>query len=442
MSQIIRRELRRIAITLLLALALSWLTDSLWPATLVLTAWLLFMLRQLLRLQRWIERYELASEPPESRGAWGETFDALYRILRREAQARVQLENLISRAESSVTALRDAVVVVDSQGRIEYWNQASERLLGLQAPHDKRQALTNLLRDPRFTSYLHKEDFRHPISLPAPHDENLMLEFTITRFAQGDWLILVRDVTRLHNLEQMRKDFVANVSHELKTPLTVLRGYLETLIDNTPAEQTRLQRALNQMDEQSKRMDALVNDLLLLARLEGTEKEENPQPVNIAEVLRRLRHDGLAMAPEKQQQIDLQVSDDAALRGHPAELQSAFGNLITNAVKYTPAHGKIQIRWWQDEQGGHLSVQDNGPGIDAQHIPRLTERFYRPDNSRVTSTGGTGLGLAIVKHVMMRHDGRLEIKSALGKGSEFVCHFPANRVVGGMSDVERRTSDA
>ena len=412
-----------------MALLLYLLFDSLWPTVIVLLVWLLFMQRQLQKLLRWVNRYEQGSHPPESLGAWGETFDALYRILRREAQAREELESLIGRAESSVTALRDAVVVVDREGRIEYWNQASERLLGLLSPQDKKQTLTNLLRDPRLSAYLQKGDFRQPISLPAPHNENLKLEFTITRFAQGDWLLLVRDVTRLHNLEQMRKDFVANVSHELKTPLTVLKGYLETLTDSTPAEQTRTHRALSQMSQQSQRMDALVNDLLLLARLEGTDVDDNPDTVNLAEMLRRLRNDALVIAADKHQTIDVDVGDNAALLGNPAELQSAFGNLITNAVKYTQPRGHIRVRYWQDEQGAHLSVLDNGPGIDAQHIPRLTERFYRPDNSRVTSTGGTGLGLAIVKHVMMRHDGWLEIKSALGKGSEFVCHFPQKRVV-------------
>ena len=260
-------------------------------------------------------------------------------------------------------------------------------------------------------------------------DDNRILQLRITEFGVGDQLILARDVTRIHHLEQMRKDFVANVSHELKTPLTVLKGYLETLLDTVPEEQTRLRRALTQMDTQSQRMEALVQDLLLLSRLENTEADNLQQAVAVHGMLQRMRESALALAPEKQQTIELDVPENARLIANPAELESAFGNLIVNAVKYTPAHGVIRIHWWQDADGAHLSVRDNGIGIDPAHIPRLTERFYRPDNSRVTQTGGTGLGLAIVKHVMIRHNGKLEIKSELGSGSNFTCHFPASRLV-------------
>src|SRR5690606_3249374 len=276
-------------------------------------------------------------------------------------------------------------------------------------------------------------NFEQPIDLPSPLDDNVQLEYTITRFGAGEWLVLVRDVTRLHNLEQMRKDFVANVSHELKTPLTVLKGYLETLIDTMPPEQKRVHRALLQMNQQSQRMEALINDLLLLARLEGTEADKHNQRVQIAPMLRRLRQDGQATDPEKNHELHLEVDPTATVFGDPAELQSAFGNLITNAVKYTPQNGRIEIRWWEDDRGGHLSVHDNGVGIDPRHIPRLTERFYRPDSSRVTQTGGTGLGLAIVKHVLIRHNARLEIQSQPGKGSTFTCHFPPHRLAPAQS---------
>jgi two-component system, OmpR family, phosphate regulon sensor histidine kinase PhoR len=426
-----RTEIRRLSLWLGAAAALSLLLDTTWPLLVTTGVFLIFYVRQLLRLSRWLALDGRRDALPETRGTWGKLFDDLYHRLRRETQAREVLEQLITRAEDSVTALRDAVVVVDRQGRIEYWNLAAQHLLGFKSPHDKRQTFTNLVRDPRLMDYLDNGDFRAPIVLPSPINESVMLEFTITRFGQGDWLVLVRNVTRLHNLEQMRKDFVANVSHELKTPLTVLKGYLETLLDTVPQEQTRLRRALDQMNQQSLRMENLVNDLLMLARLEGTEADAQPIRINVADMLRRQAEDAraLARALEKTLSIDLSADADLTLLGSPLELESGFGNLITNAVKYTQSGGTIGIRWWQDERGAHLAVNDNGPGIDPKHIPRLTERFYRPDSSRVTQTGGTGLGLAIVKHVMLRHDGKLEIQSTPNVGSTFTCHFPIQRTL-------------
>jgi two-component system, OmpR family, phosphate regulon sensor histidine kinase PhoR len=425
-----RNEIRRLILWAVAAIALSLLVEDSWPLLVVTLIVLAFYVRQLLRLSRWVALSQSRNELPETTGAWGRLFDEIYHRLRREEQARQTLEQLMARAENSVTALRDAVVVVDSQGRLEYWNVAAQRLLGFKSPHDTRQTFTNLVRDPRLMNYLERGDFRTPITLPSPLNELIMLEFTVTRFGKGELLVLVRDVTRLHNLEQMRKDFVANVSHELKTPLTVLKGYLETLLGSVPEEQTRLHRALNQMNQQSQRMENLVTDLLMLARLEGTEVDSQPRDIAVAEMLQRQAADGraLAKALEKSIQIEVAVDPSVKLRGNALELESGFGNLITNAVKYTQTGGNVSVRWWQDDQGGHMSVTDNGPGIDPKHIPRLTERFYRPDNSRVTQTGGTGLGLAIVKHVMLRHDGKLEIASTPRKGSTFTCHFPVSRI--------------
>jgi two-component system, OmpR family, phosphate regulon sensor histidine kinase PhoR len=424
-------EIRRLALWIGAAAMLSLALEDSWPILVVAVAFLFFYVRQLLRLSEWLARQGSREELPETSGAWGKLFDDIYHRLRRETQSREVLEQLIARAEDSVTALRDAVVVVDRQGRIEYWNASAQRLLGFKSPHDKRQTFTNLVRDPRLVDYLEQGDFRTAITLPSPINEAIMLEFTVTRFGGGDWLVIVRDVTRLHNLEQMRKDFVANVSHELKTPLTVLKGYLETLLDSVPDDQSRLRRALGQMNQQSQRMENLVNDLLMLARLEGTEVDSQPQTIAVADMLRRQVEDAKALAQAMEKVIHLDIEADAGvrLRGSMAELESGFGNLITNAVKYTQNGGRVTVRWWQDDDGAHMAVSDNGPGIDARHIPRLTERFYRPDSSRVTQTGGTGLGLAIVKHVMIRHDGRLEIQSRLRQGSTFTCHFPAQRVV-------------
>ena len=245
--------------------------------------------------------------------------------------------------------------------------------------------------------------------------------------------MLVRDVTRLHQLEQMRKDFIANVSHELRTPLTVICGYLETLLDNVDDVNPRWKRPLSQMQQQGERMQTLLNDLLLLAKLEATDYPSDNQPVPIDSLLRTIKNDAQALSGQRNQTITLDVEADVALKGSETELRSAFSNLVFNAVKYTQDGGHIRIRWWSDGSGAHLSVQDSGVGIDSKHLPRLTERFYRVDSSRNASTGGTGLGLAIVKHVLLRHRARLEISSVLGHGSTFTCHFPPVQVTKSLS---------
>jgi len=241
-------------------------------------------------------------------------------------------------------------------------------------------------------------------------------------------LMLVRDVTRIHQLEQMRKDFVANVSHELRTPLTVICGYLETLLDNVEEVNPRWSRALQQMQQQGSRMQTLLNDLLLLAKLEATDYPSDNHPVAVQGLLQTIKNDAQALSGERGQIITLEADPSVLLKGSEGELRSAFSNLVFNAVKYTQDKGTIRIRWWADHQGAHLSVQDSGIGIDSKHLPRLTERFYRVDSSRNSNTGGTGLGLAIVKHVLLRHRARLEISSVLGHGSTFTCHFAPTQV--------------
>jgi two-component system phosphate regulon sensor histidine kinase PhoR len=423
------KEVNRIVLFMLVALGAAVVTGHLWPLIVGPLLYIVWSTRQLFALYAWLVREE-HTEPPDSVGLWGEFYTRLEHLFQKERRAQENLQGIILRAQQSVNALQDLVLLIDRHGYLEYWNPAAGHYLGFRPEHDMGQPITNLVRDPRFTAYLSKTDFREPLEIPSPTDDNRILQFHVTEFGVGDQLIVARDVTRLHHLEQMRKDFVANVSHELKTPLTVLKGYLETLLATVPEEQARLRRALQQMDTQSLRMEALVQDLLLLSRLESTDADGARQPVAVQGMLKRMRESALALAPDKQHRIELAVPEQARLIANPAELESAFGNLITNAVKYTPAGGQIRIHWWQDDHGAHVAVSDNGIGIDPQHVPRLTERFYRPDNSRVTHTGGTGLGLAIVKHVMIRHNGRLEIRSELGQGSTFTCHFPPQRVPG------------
>lgn len=428
------RELKRTALLLAIALLAAIVAQHLWPLLVALLLYLIWHTRQLFVLYHWLSEQDY-DNPPDNVGLWGDFYARLEHLLRKEQRAQGELHGIIERAQESVNAFEDAVIVIDRLGYLEFWNPAGSRFLGLRPEQDIGQPLTNIIRHPRFIEYLARGDFREPIEIPSPLERRRQLQFRVTEFGAGDRLILARDVTRLHHLEEMRKEFVANVSHELKTPLTVLKGYLETLLDTVPEEQSRLRRALQQMTLQSQRMEALVQDLLLLSRLENTEADAAGQVVELTGLLEHLRTNALALAPEKHQQIDLQVPADARLIANPAELESAIGNLLTNAVRYTPDNGHILIRYRQDEQGGHLSVIDDGIGIDPQHIPRITERFYRPDSGRAAHTGGTGLGLAIVKHVMLRHDGQLEIHSELGKGSTFTCHFPPHRTVGAQPSI-------
>lgn len=392
-----------------------------------LSLYLAWHLRQMARFQHWLSSSQNDS-PPDSKGLWGDIFDSIYRMQRRDSRMRAKQQLVIDRIQASTAALSDAVVMIDAKGRLEWWNHAAERLLGLRAPDDSGQHVTNLLRDPRFVEYFETNTFREPLDIASHLNLNARLQYTITHYGQGERLMVVRDTTRLHNLEQMRKDFVANVSHELRTPLTVIVGYLETLQDAEEPVNPRWKRALQQMQQQSRRMQNLLNDLLMLARLENEDGTADQKPVDISQMLQSVAQDARALSAERGHQVRVEAQPEIRLRGAHEELRSAFSNLVFNAVKYTPDAGEICIRCWQDESGVHVSVSDNGTGIAAQHISRLTERFYRVDSSRSTNTGGTGLGLAIVKHVLLRHDGRLDISSTVGKGSTFTCHFQAKRL--------------
>ncbi len=424
---------RRILFTRLLLLlagcAVIGLISGQFAATLALAlaAYLFWTLRQVLRLHTWLREQNGEEEPPQSHGLWGEIFDSIYKLQRRNARRRDRLQAVIERMQCSTEALNDAVIMLDSQGNLEWWNPAAETLLGLKSAQDTGQPITNLIRHPGFMSYFNREDYREVLELPSPVNERIRLQFQITLYGNREHLMSVRDVTRVHQLEQMRKDFVANVSHELRTPLTVIAGYLETLLDNSGELSPRWARALQQMQQQSVRMQNLLNDLLLLARLETTEQLADNQAVALEPMLHAIQRDALALS-NQQHQITLKIDTPSQIKGNATELHSAFSNLIFNAVRYTPAKSLIDIHWWVDDDGGHLAVHDNGPGIDSQHLPRLTERFYRADASRSSSTGGTGLGLAIVKHVLLRHHGKLSITSHPGEGSRFTCHFPSSQL--------------
>lgn len=382
--------------------------------------WMLFRIRE---LTAWL-RSEQGEDPPERGGLWGMLFETLYQKQKQHRTQVNNLHNIIIRAQQSTNAIRDGVVVVDKNGNLEWWNDACGQFLGLRQPTDQGSLLTNLLRDPRFIRYFERGDYTKTLDIPSVVNPTQILQFQVTVFGDGDRLMVVRDVSRLHHLEQMRKDFVANVSHELRTPLTVIKGYLETFLDLVSTSNPQFERGLKQMHEQSNRMEMLINDLLLLSRLETENSDQPMKPVSAPTMIKQVYNDALALNDSKQHSIKLEIDDNLDIYGDEGELRSAFSNLLMNAVKYTQDKGNIVVRWFCDEDGVHMEVEDDGIGIDPKHIPRLTERFYRADPSRHAKTGGTGLGLAIVKHVLLHHNASLDITSNLGEGSCFACRFP------------------
>ena len=362
--------------------------------------------------------------PPESIGVWGQIFDRLYVKQKKKRSEIERLKETLTRITASAQSLNDGVMMVGADGDLEWWNQSAAKLLGLKK-QDNGLPLTNFVRDPHFVTYFAGKNFHQAVTIRSPISRERTLEFTISTYNNDERLILVRDITRLKQLEQMRQDFVANASHELRTPLTVLMGYLETFSDQQDLIPKPMHRGLLQMQQQTSRMNHLVEDLLTLTRLDSTDKIKEMSPVAVAPLIASIVNDAIRLSAERKHVIFFDIPVDLFLLGYESELRSAFSNLIFNAVNYTPASGSINITWLQDERSAVLSVQDNGTGIDARHIPRLTERFYRADPSRNSTSGGTGLGLAIVKHVLQRHQGHIDIYSQLGKGSTFSCVFPA-----------------
>ena len=379
------------------------------------------------RLVRWLASGGRAPEP-ETRGIWAEVFESLARIRRQNRKRKKRLRKVVMRFQHAAEAMPDGAIVLDAAGTILWMNEASQRLLGLVRPRDVGQPVSSFLRHPGFTDALESEMFDESLQLTSPRRDGLQILIRIVPYGGSRRLMLVRDVTRINNLEQMRKDFVANVSHELRNPLTVIVGYLEAIEDDEllPDE---FRRPVAQMSQQASRMSLIVDDLLRLSRLEATPGTASAEPVAVAEMLGLIARDVRALS-EGAHRVSWYADPSCALLGDWNELYSAFSNVAFNAVQHTRAGGIIRLQWAPDGKGGALlSVTDTGDGIEESHIPRLTERFYRVDKARAHEMGGTGLGLAIVKHVLVRHDASLEIESRPGEGSQFSCRFPAHRIV-------------
>lgn len=414
----------------LLLVALVGMLTGLWleAAAIALLAGYLWAVWQLYRLERWLRRGR-ALDPPLSVGIWGETFQALQRHQRRQRERRYRMWRIIREYRESVKAMPDATVVLDDDHRLLWWNTAARRLLGLSWPQDERQRIGNLIRAPEFHAFLAVEgQTAGTFTLPSPVNPETTLELRLVSYGREQRLLLARDVTRTERLETMRRDFVANVSHELKTPLTVIYGVAEEMGDELAEQRPDWAGTIQSLRGQAHRMHRLVQDLLMLSRLETGEFAAEQQPVAMPGLLDELCAEARALSGERGHRIELEAQPGVDVVGAESELRSAISNLLSNAVRYTPDGGTIRVSWQADSDGAYCRVADDGIGVPREHVSRLTERFYRVDKARSNATGGTGLGLAIVKHVINRHGGYLAIDSEPGRGSTFTLVFPPSAV--------------
>ena len=418
--------LARLAGILIAGLVVGLLFGPIWvwllAAAFLYLGWQLVNLH---RLDRWL-RLRSQIDPPNLGGIWGDVIGQVVRLHRRKQFHKQRLVQLYRELRRSTAALPDGVIILSSQNEIVWFNRQAARLLGLKRPVDVGLRVDNLIRSPEFVRYLHADDFSIPVIIRPPVHADLYLALQLVPYGAGQSLLLVRDVTRQRRLEETRKDFVANASHELRTPLTVISGYLDTLADD-PSIDEAWAGPIKDMRAQAQRMNTIIADLLELSRLESTDGEAPRETVDVPGMLERLHRDALARA-NRPRQVSLDLESEDGLYGSAQEIESAFTNLLVNGLKYTLSDGTVRMRWWSDVEGAYFSVIDSGIGIPAEHIPRLTERFYRIDAGRSRDRGGSGLGLAIVKHALQRHGGWLDVQSTEGKGSTFTCHFPAQRV--------------
>lgn len=422
-----KQDLRILAFLIIIGGLIGLGIDYFWVCLgLACLVFFAFQLRSLYLVNDWISNRPYDT-PPNLNGIWGALLFNVYRAQRQERIVQSEMVGLIDRTQSSLVALTEAIILTDDLHQIEWWNPAAEELFGIQSVDRGRNLLT-IIRQPDFVEYFHNINAAQDgIKIKLAADENKYAQIKLTRFGNESRLLVAHDITRMKNLEQMRSDFVDNISHELRTPLTVLSGYIETFKDQDDIP-PRWKRAFDQMQSQTKRMNALVNDLLLLSRLENEKQIAKNQIIEMPNLMNHLFDDAQAYNIDYGHTLNLDIDSHCDLIGSDMELASAFSNLITNAIKYTPKGGTITIGWHDNGEQGYFSVEDTGIGIDPKHLPRLTERFYRVDSARSRATGGTGLGLAIVKHVLMQHGAHIEIESKENQGSTFIAVFPKERL--------------
>jgi two-component system phosphate regulon sensor histidine kinase PhoR len=421
------QSVSRLGIALAIAVVIGLIAGRLALAlAITLGIYTVVQLRNALRVEYWL-RHRRVETPPDMSGVWGELVTIISRIYRRKQFHRARVTGLLREFRRLTSAMPEGAVLLGPDHEILWFNGHAGEWLRLRRKRDIGIRIENLVRHPTFIDYLRTG---HPSEGAIVQDleGDRWLAFNIVRTGTAErQLLMVRDVSQEQQLQSMRKDFVANASHELRSPLTVISGYLDALADDDNLDPTWNTPVL-EMRRQAERMRSIIKDLLELSKLESGEHTQEEQPVDMGGMLALLRKEVMAL-DERPRTVRMQLESDALLKGVESELHSIASNLISNAVKYTPAEGEIELRWWVDDAGAHLSVRDTGVGIAEEHIPRLTERFYRVDPGRARSMGGSGLGLAIVKHALQRHEATLQVQSKEGVGSTFTCHFPRARVI-------------
>ena len=382
------------------------------------------------RQLRWL-RDGGGGAPPDAFGLWAEVSHRLYQERREAREAAREAAERVEQHERSMQALPDGIVLLDANQQIRWSNTAAQRLIGLQEPDDRGQHIDNLLRHPDFTEYRRRGDLEQFIQIPSPTTPDNVIMVGVVPFSAGEFLLVCRDVTERVRIDRVRRDFLSNVSHELRTPITVLGGYLEMLQDAAEADElpSRWKKPVDAMHDQATRMRHLVEDLLLLSRMESLGHPDSREEIDIDLLAAQVQEEAVALSGEREHRIELEVEAGTKVSGSVSEFRAVFSNLVRNAVQYTPAGGRIRIEWRVDEDAAWFVVADEGEGIESEHLSRLTERFYRVDEGRSREEGGTGLGLAIVKHALVHYDGALEIESEPGRGSRFACRFPRDLVL-------------
>ncbi|VAW62108.1 Phosphate regulon sensor protein PhoR (SphS) [hydrothermal vent metagenome] len=415
----LRRELVFLAFALFLVLVLgSLMGETLGVLCAGLIAYTLWTLYNLNHLARWLSKP--SKNTPETWGVWDDVYYQLYHLYRRQRKTRRKLTKMLNRFQQSTQALPYATIVLNKVDEIEWFNPAASQLFSLHQGQDVGQRIENLIRQPEFEHYISMHDFETPLEFQH-HQQQILLN--ITPYGSGKYLLSASDITQRVKLDEMRRDFISNASHELRTPITVMSGYIEILRD---MDNELFNQPLDKIYQQTQRMEKIITELIELAKLETSSVADKSQAVNMYELLDEIRTEALAFDQAKHKIEFFIENDNKAIEiyGEYNELRMAFSNLMTNAIRYTPEDGSIEFFVYTDDMGINVGVKDQGQGISYEHIPRLTERFYRVDEGRSSEKGGTGLGLAIVKQVLDRHGASLYIESTVGKGSVFRCYFP------------------
>ncbi len=426
------QALSRLVLALVACVILGFFMGQAHAFAIVFTAYALWQTWNLVRLEHWL-RFRSIEAPPDIGGTWGEVVAIVSRIYRRKQYHRARVIELLREFRRLTSAMPEGAVLLNGEHQILWFNRRAAAWLGLRRKRDFGIRIENLVRHPDFIEYLSTGQPEAGVVVHDAREGGRWLSFHVVRTGGGErQLLILRDVSREQHLQAMRKDFVANASHELRSPLTVISGYLDALSDDEQLDPAWT-GPVREMRRQAERMSTIIRDLLELSKLESGDRAADEQPIDVGGMLALLRKEVIPVDADAAQ-VNLTIDSEEWLLGSESEIHSIFANLLTNAIKYTAASGRIDVRWWTDDDGGYVSVRDTGLGIAPEHIPRLTERFYRVDSGRSRDMGGSGLGLAIVKHALQRHGGSLEIQSEEGKGSTFTCHFPVSRLVHSLKD--------